>query len=221
MRISIHQPAYLPFLGYIEKMKNTDIFIYLDTVAYSKNSFDNRNKILIDGKEKWLTIPIKTAGKLGQTYLEAIPDNFNWLKTHIYLIDRAYSGSKGYIKYMSILRDTYENCYSTVLRNMGTSYDMASPSLSDICWWLLGFYEEAFSIRSQAVVASTKQFEGKGSDLILDICKKLGATEYYSGIMGHDYLKEDDFKKAGIKIVYQTYKPPHNLAAIHSLFTEI
>jgi len=60
MRVAIHQPHYWPWLGYLKKMKEADIFVYLDEAAYTKNGFINRNKIQIDGKDHWLTIPVLT-----------------------------------------------------------------------------------------------------------------------------------------------------------------
>ena len=46
MIISIHQPAYLPWLGYFDKINKSDLFVFLDTVQFQKNSFQNRNMIL-------------------------------------------------------------------------------------------------------------------------------------------------------------------------------
>jgi len=55
--IAVHQPAYLPWIGYFEKIIQSDIFIYLDTVQFEKNNFTNRNKIKTAQGEIWLTVP--------------------------------------------------------------------------------------------------------------------------------------------------------------------
>ena len=52
--MSAHQPAYLPWLGYLDKIKRSDIFIFLDTVQFEKNSFTNRNKIKTKNGPIWL-----------------------------------------------------------------------------------------------------------------------------------------------------------------------
>ena len=218
MRISIYQPSYLPWLPYIDKMKNCDIFVYLNNVAYSKNSFDNRNKILIDGKDHWLTIPIKTAGKSGQKYTETIPANYDFLKNHIQIIEQTYKKEKFFDKYFPRFKKMYDDGYDTSLAASTKAFDIDGPSLSEICWWMLGWYESVFNTKCSVVKASTRHYEGVGSDLILNICRQWKADEYYSGQMGHDYLDEEKFKKAGIKIVYQDYEPPNHYAAIHQLF---
>lgn len=218
MRISIHQPAYLPWLPYIEKIKNCDVFIYLNNVAYSKNSFDNRNKILINGKDHWLTIPIKTSGRFGQKYTETIPTDYNFLQSHIKTIEQAYKKEKFYDKYFPRLKKIYEDSYNTSIAAATRAFDVDGPSLSEICWWMLGWYESVFNTKSMAVKASARRYEGTGSDLILNICREWKATEYYAGQMGHDYLEEEKFEKAGVKIIYQDYEPPNHYASIHQLF---
>ena len=55
MILSAHQPAYLPWLGYFEKIACADVFIFLDTVQFEKNSFINRNKIKTQQGPQWLT----------------------------------------------------------------------------------------------------------------------------------------------------------------------
>lgn len=72
MTVSIHQPAIFPWLGLISKIQQSDLYICLDTVQYSKNSFDNRNRILINNTPHWITFPIKTSGKNKEGYLDLL-----------------------------------------------------------------------------------------------------------------------------------------------------
>lgn len=209
MKLSIHQPAYLPYLGYIEKLKNSDYHVFLDTVAFSKNSFDNRNKIIIDGKEHWLTIPIKQ--DMGQTYLKTKPVDMEWLDNHIKTISHAYRKSPHFDFYIKGLLTAY-----SYVRHL------PAPNLADICFEMLIFWKMVFDMKTRIIRASQLENMPKdlhSSELLLEISKRLGATEYYSGKMGKDYLDEKIFTDAGISVTYQTYEPPHKLSALHQIMT--
>ena len=58
-KVVIHQPDFIPWMGFFEKIKMSDIYVILDDVQYLKKGFHNRDKILIDCKPKWITIPVK------------------------------------------------------------------------------------------------------------------------------------------------------------------
>lgn len=219
MKVSIHQPAYLPYLGYIEKMKSSDVFVILDTVSLSKNSFDNRNRIPINKKDHWLTIPFNKSGLSHKTHLDIYPSDWKWLKVHPSNIQQTYSSSPYFDKYFPGLKDAYDAVSELSIMDV-KNFDGRGTSLATICYAMLGFFEEAFETKCKIVRASQHHFEGKGSSLNLNICKELGATEYYSGIMGKDYLDEQSFADAGIKVTYQEYKPPHMYSSIHQLFTQ-
>ena len=58
MIVAIHQPQYLPWIGYFEKMDRTDAFVLLDTVQFKKNEWQNRNRIKTPEGWQWLTVPV-------------------------------------------------------------------------------------------------------------------------------------------------------------------
>ncbi|PYN08619.1 MAG: hypothetical protein DME02_07080 [Candidatus Rokuibacteriota bacterium] len=58
VRVAIHQPQYLPWLGYLAKWAAADLFVFLDSVQYEKNGWQNRNRIKTADGARWLTVPV-------------------------------------------------------------------------------------------------------------------------------------------------------------------
>jgi len=78
MIVSIMQPTYLPWIGYFDLISKSDIFVFLDDVQFSRRSWQQRNRILLDGKETMLTIPIQNKGKREQLIKDVLV-NYSFL----------------------------------------------------------------------------------------------------------------------------------------------
>ena len=103
MRVSIAQPAYLPWMGYFNRMVQSDAHIALDHVQFEKNSVINRNKIRTASGWTWLTVPLKTSGKFGSLAIESLEiDNSRpWAKKHWRSMQQSYGKSK-FFRYVRI-----------------------------------------------------------------------------------------------------------------------
>ena len=112
MIISIHQPAYLPWLGYFDKIIHSDVFVYLDTVQLEKNSYSYRNKIRTPQGSTWLTIPLKMRGHTSSTIKDVLIDNSQqWKKKHLKCIYYNYKKSPYFDELYSKLEVLYEDEY--------------------------------------------------------------------------------------------------------------
>jgi hypothetical protein len=194
MILSAHQPAYLPWLGYLEKIACADVFVYLDTVQFEKNSFINRNRIKTPQGAQWLTIPVKAGGHLSGTLRDVAIDNVQpWRKKHLKTIAMNYSRAARYAacsgKLAALLTGTQAN-------------------LVELCWWQLRFWLDEFGITTKVLRASELAVSGTKSGLILQLCRSLGADHYLSGALGPNYLVVDDFRAARIKLTFQNYTSP-------------
>ena len=195
MIISINQPAYLPWLGYFNRIVRSDLHIVLDHVQFEKNSFTNRNKILLNGQPIWLTVPVLTKGNFKNININSlkIDSQVNWEKKHWSSIQQAYSKSL----HWSEFKDPLSNLYSS-----------SSDLLNEVLDKSLQFFIKCFGIITPIEFSSNYDFKEKKSDLVLEICKKFKATKYLSGPFGRSYLEECNFNKMGIEIVYDDYIHP-------------
>lgn len=193
MIISAHQPAYFPWLGYFEKIASADIFIYLDNVQFEKNSYINRNRIKTPQGPKWLTIPIRSKGHIENSILQTyIDERSSWREKHIKSIKMNYSRATKYKFSFSKIEKIVMNKES---------------NLAEYCYQQLIFWMSELKIKTKIYRLSEIPIYSRKSELIFDLCKYYNAKYYLSGELGKNYLKEDDFIKAGLTINYQKFTP--------------
>ena len=194
MILSAHQPAYLPWLGYFDKISKADVFVFLDTVQYEKNSFINRNKIKTPQGPQWLTIPVKSKGHITATLRETLVDDSKpWRSKHLKSIEMNYR------------KAPYFNEFFPKLEGIQM---LPASNLAELCWQQLQFWLKEFNIKTKVVRSSYLAISSKKSDLVLDLCRHFNADQYLSGIQGRDYLDESSFYTNGIAVQYQDFQHP-------------
>lgn len=195
MIVAINQPAYLPWLGYFDRIDYVDKYIVLDHVQFEKNSFANRNKILSNNGSIWLTVPVQSKGRFGDLAINTIlTDNkTKWAKKHLTSIQQNYSKSPFFEKYFRELEKIYTQNWHKLI---------------DITETLNQFFLASLHIKTEILYSSSLQIQSTKSDLVLDLCEKVGATTYISGKLGRDYLEMDKFQAKNIKVLFQEYQHP-------------
>jgi len=194
MILAAHQPAYLPWLGYLDKIAQADLFVYLDDVQFEKNSFINRNRIKTPAGVQWLTIPVKSKGHLDATMREMVMDDSQpWRRKHLAAVAQNYRRAP-----------FFEQAYA----RLEALLSMQTDSLTDFCWQHLQFWAGEYGIGTRLVRQSQVQVEGTKSDLVLNLCLQHGATHYVSGPLGRDYLDVASFTARGIVVDFQSFEPP-------------
>lgn len=230
--ISAHQPNFIPYLGFFDKMKKSDIFVIRDDVLFSSNSdsFQHRNKIRINGNNnlenpqwKWLTLPIEKKGDL----IKNIRIKRNTIKRK----DEAWN-----VELLSSIKKNYGNSrffngYFPVFERI---FDNSDETLLSLNMKIINFLKNIFGIDTKIVFASSLELKyGEGenknaSEDLAKICEALGGSVYLSGFGGKVYLDLKSFKKRGIKVIFQEYNHPvyeqnypgflPNLSSIDGLF---
>lgn len=194
MIVTISQPRYQPWLGYFHRIAVSDLFIYLDTVQYTPRDWENRNKVKTARGWTWLTVPVKA--RYRAMIPEVLIDNEQpWQGKHWGTINTYYSSTPEFKSYAEKLRGIYKDKIWHSLTDLNLS-------LTNVLCECLGLKQAKFAL------ASDLDTQGKGSELILNLCKTVGATVYLSGSQGRNYLDEAAFADAGIKLWYQDYNHP-------------
>lgn len=194
MIVSVHQPQYLPWLGFFDKIEKSDCFVYLDQVQYKSREFQNRNKIRTKGGWIWLTVPVMTKGKRGQGIGEIRMDNeLDWRKQHFSSLKTWYAKAKYIDKYIHFFEEVFSKKWE---------------KLSDLNIYIIDYLLKQLAINTPVYFESNLGIKNKKTDRIIEICKKLNADTYLSGAGGRDYLEEGKFIEAGIKLIYQDFSHP-------------
>jgi hypothetical protein len=193
MICGIHQPHYLPWLRYLEKIARSDIFVLLDDAQFNKNGWQNRNKIKCPTGWCYLSVPIRHC--MGQTLDEVlIADDRRWKWKHLRSVDAYYRKASHFQQYFPALETIY-----------GKDWDrLVSLDLE-----MLSFFLRALGIHTPIRLSSALQVPGKGTERLRDLCLAVGADRYLSGAYaGERYLDVECLKAAGIRTVFQQWKCP-------------
>jgi len=116
MIVAIHQPVYLPWLGFFHKMRSSDVFVFLDDVPFSKNSVENRNLIKTPRGKLWLTMPVRTVGRYGQLIRDVEIDNSqNWAEKHWKSLSMNYRKARFYSTHAPFFETLYSKDWSKLM----------------------------------------------------------------------------------------------------------
>ena len=194
MIAAIHQPNYLPWLGYFHKILRSDVFILLDNVQYTKDSYINRTKIKSATGPLWLTVPVLCKGRHGQAINEVeINSQTTWWVKQPKTIELAYRRSPEFARFWPSLRELF----SVGWRKLAP---LNISLIKRICG-LLG-------VTTKVVLASEIPSEGGGTNRLIGLCKAVGADVYLSGSGGRKYQDEETFSLAGIELRYADFIHP-------------
>lgn len=193
MKVAIHQPQYLPWLGYLAKWAAADVFVFLDTVQYEKNGWQNRNRIRTADGAHWLTVPVHA--HLGTPIAEvAIDTTQPWRARHLRAIEHAYARTAHLASHHGSLRALLDLDWRLLARLAVASAE-----------WLA----KAVGITTPSRLASTLAADdGDATGRLVAICKAVGADTYLAGGHGARYMDGARFREAGISVLYQHYEHP-------------
>lgn len=193
MKLGIMQPYFLPYIGYFQLLNAVDKYVIYDNIQFTKKGWINRNRILQNGKDALITIPVEKDSD------------------YLAIRDRSVSSAFDRKKLLNQIRESYRKapCFSEVMPLMEdiVNYDNNNlfgyihHSIVKICNYL--------KIGTEIIISSAINIDHtlKGQDKVIAICKALNTTDYYNAIGGQELYNADDFRKEDINLHFLSSNP--------------
>jgi WbqC-like protein family len=195
--VAVHQPTFLPWLGWWDKLIRADVFVLLDDVQYPKKggSWMNRVRILSDGAPRWVTVPVDRAYHGVRSVREMrIDDTEPWRDRVEATIRQAYRAASHVDVVLPVIHDALRAPTERIATLDESAIRMLAGRLE--------------LDTSKLVHQSELGVVGTGTDLLVQICRAAGGDAYLSGDGADGYLEEQPFAEAGVELRYQGFLPP-------------
>ena len=194
MILTIMQPAYLPWLGYFDRLLKSDCFVLLDHVSMDRNSktkFTNRNRIRTSQGASWLTVPIQTSGMQGNCPISqlTIQKDSPWKRKHLASIRENYARSSHVLDHIDFLDDAYSREWD---------------SLSSLCDHLTTWMMNTIGLDIEVIRSSDMKLTL--IDLILEICQGFDPPSIY--LVHWARLPRCERFENSIEVLFHDYEHP-------------
>jgi hypothetical protein len=196
--VAAHQPHYLPWLGYLDKIAHADLFVVMDDLQFEAQNYQNRQRIKLCAGPAWLTVPVHRGSQHDRICDKAILSSANprhhWAHRHWETLRNNYGPAPYFRDYADELHDVYTRRWENLI-------DLDRHMLMLALRWL--------DIRTPIVSSSQLMLGGAKTDRLIDMCTKLRASTYLTGSGGSaDYLDADKLAQAGISVAWQKFQHP-------------
>ena len=190
-KVAVLQTNYLPWKGYFDLINDVDLFVLYNEVQYTKNDWRNRNKVYSHQGLSWFSVPVEYS--LGQTILETrIKTTLPWQVDHWNKIKNAYQKSPFWNDYKDFFYDVYFKKQWFFLAELNN-------------YLIKSIAKDFLNISTEFADSRDFDSEGKNAEKLLSLLLSIGATDYVSGPAAKNYLPEEQFRKAGISVIWKNY----------------
>jgi hypothetical protein len=196
--VAAHQPNFLPWLGFFDKLARSDVLVLLDDVQFPRTGagvWTNRVRLLVAGEPHWVTVPIVRSGKGVQRIDEVrIDDSGPWRRKLLRTIELNYAKAAGFEETFPFVRELVET---------------ESALLADFNARNLHRLAEQLGLGPETLVrSSTLATSRSGTELLVELTRSLGGTTYLSGDGAGGYQQQEPFAAAGIELRLQRFEHP-------------
>ncbi|MDH0513211.1 WbqC family protein [Comamonas terrigena] len=189
MNLSIMQPYFFPYIGYFQLLQASEKFVFYDDVNFIKGGWINRNRILISGSARYITIPLSTPSSFSLIEHTKINRQLPWKKKIFAQITHAYAKSPHFAKVFNLVEETLSSEEESISQ-------LAKNSITGVLNYL--------GIKKDINSSSRKYCNNhlKGQDRVLDICLQENATRYLNLPGGISLYEPEKFSTQGIALSF-------------------
>lgn len=195
--VAIHQPNFLPWLGFFDKIRRSDLFVAMDNVQFGKTgagTWTNRVQVIVNGEPAWVTMPIVRAfhgvRAIKEMEVQAEP---SWRVKLLRTIENSYRRAPYFGEVFGLVEPIIQNPTSNL-----AEYNMAG--IRQLCG--------ALRLTTPIVIGSTLGVDGRATELLIRMVKAAGGTAYLAGGGAAGYQEDEQFREAGITLIYQEFHHP-------------
>lgn len=202
--VAIVQSSYIPWKGYFDLLRQSDLFVLYDDAQYTTRDWRNRNRIKTKDGLLWLSIPVEVHGHRDQRVRDAKIAQAGWNHRHWKAIASAYARAP----HFKDSRDRLEDLFARA----------TSPWLSEVNRHFIDGFSGWLGITTPLRWSSDFDLVSGKSERLAAICAQAGATTYLSGPAAREYLSESVFAAAGIAVRYMDYGGYPAYPQVHGAF---
>jgi hypothetical protein len=199
LRVSMHQPNFLPYTGFFDKVRRSDLFIIVDHCAFSKgrDNWHHRNRIRTNNNGGWdyITVPVS--------------EHWNWRPFQETMISDTFGFMRR--KQLKTISQHYQKAplFDDLFGEFGELYSRDEGNLAEFNINLIKWFFEKFRIKTKVLRSTELDFnrELMKTDMIIELMKAVGGTHFLSGDGAREYIDPADFERAGITLEFQNFKP--------------
>jgi hypothetical protein len=187
-KLAIMQPYFFPYIGYFQLINSVDEFIIYDNIQYTKKGWINRNRVLVNGKDQLITLPIKK----DSDYLDVVERELS------------ESWEKDKNKMINIIKSSYNKTpyFENVFELITQCLNYPKDNLFEFIYNNIKLINNYLDIKTPIIISSILDINHnlKSQDKVLALCKVRDATHYINSIGGTELYNKEIFKQNGIKL---------------------
>lgn len=192
-RVCIHQPDFVPYLGFFHRLLTSQVYVVLDDVQFIRRGWHHRDKIKTRKGEAWLSLSIQK-------------DDFHQIIRNT----RLSPGGEWIEENLNLIRENYLHAphFGAAFADVERIYRAGHEKMIDLNMEFLRYFFDLFEIQAKTLFASDLQAPGKSTQKLVHLVQAAGGDCYLSGTGARDYLEEHAFQKAGIALEWQEFRHP-------------